>query len=235
MYQPSVHTQMTRYPIQLPVLYWRKTGTRTRAGAGWTRELSEEGATVELSERFEPQTLLRVRIQTDRGPIDMDAKIAWIAASAPLGAENYHGLTITQIAPDQLQALRDLLLPLSMVVHAGMRLTFKVAVTCRPKNSSGPPLRGQTGEVSRGGLLLRLPEAIAPSSVLVVTLQTGSGPLTLEGTIVWVQRPEARRAGELIDHGLRFTSTPWSVSLALGFLLAGKSLQCAEIPDRQGT
>jgi hypothetical protein len=177
---------------------------------------------VELAERFEPQTVLRVRLQTDRGPIDMEARIAWIAAPAPSGPENYHGLTITQIAPDQLQALRDLLLPLSMVVHAGMRLGFTVAVICRSKSSAGPLLKGQTGEVSRGGLLLRLPQTIPPGTVLEVTLQTDSGPLSLEGTIVWAQPSEVRISGELIDHGLRFTSSPWSVSLALGFLLAGK-------------
>lgn len=222
MSQPSVQRQLTRYPIQLPLLYWRNTGTRTRAGAGWTRELSEEGATVELAERCEPQTLLRIRLQTDRGPIDLEAKIAWIAASTPSAPENYHGLTITQIAADQLEALRSLLLPLSMVVHAGMRLRFDVAVTCRSKGPGGLLLRGHTGEVSRGGLLLRLPQAIPPGTVLEVTLQTGRGPLSLEGAIVWAQPSEARKSGELIDHGLRFTSSPWSVSLALGFLLAEK-------------
>ena len=220
---PSVHPQLARYPIQLPLLYWRRSEARTRAGAGWTRELSEEGATVELADRFEPQTVLRIRLQTDRSPIAMEAKIAWIVAATPSGPENYHGLTITQIAPDQLQALRDLLLPLSMVVHAGMRLSFNVAVTCRSKGSGGPVLRGQTGEVSRGGLLLHLPQPIAPGTTLEVTLQTDGGPLSLEGAIVWAQPSETRKAGELIDHGLQFTSTPWAVSLALGFLLTGKS------------
>lgn len=222
MTHPSVHPQSARYPIQLPILYWRKTGTRTRAGAGWTRELSEEGATAELAERFEPQTILRIRIQTDRGPIEMEAKVAWLAPSTPPDPENYHGLTFTQIAPDQLQALRDLLLPLSMVVHVGMRLAFDVPVTCRFKTPGGPLLRGQTGEISRGGLLLRLPDAVAPGTVLEITLHTGSGPLALEGAIVWAQPAEMRIPGEPIDHGLRFTSTTWSVSLALGFLLAGR-------------
>lgn len=222
MSDPSVQSKLTRYPIQLPLLYWRKSGARTRAGAGWTRELSEDGATVELAERFHPQTILRVRIQTDRGPIELEAKVAWIAAPTPAGPENYHGLTITQIATDQLQALRDLLLPLSMVVHAGMRLSLNVAVTCRAKNRSGPLIRGRTGEVSRGGLMLRLPQAMAPGTVLEITLHTGSGPLALEGAVVWAQPPEAQTPGELIDHGLRFTSSPWSVSLALGFIMAGK-------------
>jgi len=129
----SGRVQSDRYPIQLPLLYWRKTGTRTRVGAGWTRELGERGFTAELADRFEVETLLHVRIQTDRGPIEAEATIVWIGASAPAGAENYYGLTFTEIAPGPLQALRDLILPLSMVAHAGMRLAMDLSVTCRPK------------------------------------------------------------------------------------------------------
>ncbi len=221
MPHPPGQTRSTRYPIQLPLLYWRKTSERTRAGAGWTRELSEEGATVELAERLEPQTVLRVRIQTDQGPIETEAKVIWIGATAPPSAENYHGLAFTQIAPDQLQALQDLLLPLSMILHAGMRLPADFAVTCRSKSPGGPPLRGRTGEVSRGGLLLLLPQAIGRDTLVEITLHAPNGPITLEGSIVWVQAPESRKSGELIHHGVRFTSSTWSVSLALGFLLAG--------------
>jgi len=214
--------QSDRYPIQLPLLYWRKTGARTRVGAGWTRELGERGFTAELAERFEAETPLRVRIQTDRGPIETEAKIVWIGASTPAGAENYYGLTFTDIAPEALQALRDLILPLSMVAHAGMRLAMDLAVTCRPKNVGGSPIKGQTGEMSRGGMLLRLPRAIAPGTVLALTLHSSNGPLALEGAVVWRQTPEDQKPGELIDHGVRFTSSTWSVSLTLGFLLAGR-------------
>jgi hypothetical protein len=218
----SNRAQSNRFPIQLPLLYWRKSGVRTRVGAGWTRELGEGGFTAELAERFEVQTLLRVRIQTDRGPIDADARIVWIGVSAPAGAENYYGLTFTSIAPDDLQALRDLILPLSMVAHAGMRLAMTLSVTCRSKTGETLMLKGQTAEVSRGGMLLRLPQEIAPGTVLDFTIHSGNGPLALEGAIVWTQPSEERGVGELIDHGVRFTSSTWSVSLALGFLLGGR-------------
>ena len=218
----SGRAQSDRYPIQLPLLYWRKTGTRTRAGAGWTRELGEKGFTAELAARFDVDTLLHVRIQTDRGPIEAEATIIWIGASTPAGAENYYGLTFTEIAAGPLQALRDLILPLSMVAHAGMRLAMDLSVTCRPKNADGAPIKGQTGEMSRGGMLLRLPRVIAPGTVLDLTVHSGNGPLALEGAVVWTQAPEEQKPGELIDHGVRFTSSTWSVSLALGFLLAGR-------------
>jgi len=222
MTHQSPRAQSSRYPIQLPLLYWKKSGARTRVGAGWTRELGEGGFTAELADRFEVDTLLRVRIQTDRGPIEAEAKIVWIGASTPAGAENYYGLTFTDIAPEHLQGLRDLILPLSMVAHAGMRLAMTLSVTCRPKNAGGPPLKGQTGEMSRGGMLLRLPRAIPPGTVMDLTLHASNGPLALEGAVVWNQASEEQKRGALIDHGVRFTSSTWSVSLALGFLLAGR-------------
>jgi hypothetical protein len=175
-----------------------------------------------LAERFDVDALLRVRIQTDRGPIETEAKVVWIGASTPAGAENYYGLTFTHIAPQHLQVLRDMILPLSMVAHAGMRLAMNLAVTCRRKNAGGPPLKGQTAEMSRGGMLLRLPRPIDPGAVVELTIQSSNGPFALEGAIVWIQPPEEREPGELIDHGVRFTSSTWSVSLALGFLLAGR-------------
>ncbi len=219
MSQPTAQPRLTRYPMQLPLLYWRKAASRTRAGAGWTRELSAEGATVDLPERLPSQTLLRVRIQTDRGPIEAEAQVVWLADSAPAGAENLHGVVFTQLASEHLRALQDLLLPFSMVAHAGMRMAVDLAVVCKPQEPGGLPLRGRVGELSRGGLQLRLPQPLPPGTGIEITLHTGNGPLTLEGAIVWVQQPEQRKAGALIDHGARFTSSTWSVSLALGFLL----------------
>jgi hypothetical protein len=175
-----------------------------------------------LADRFDVDTLLHVRIQTDRGPIEAEATIIWIGASTPAGAENYYGLTFTELAAGPLQALRDLILPLSMVAHAGMRLAMDLSVTCRPKNADGAPIKGQTGEMSRGGMLLRLPRVVAPGTVLDLTVHSSNGPLALEGAVVWTQAPEDQQPGELIDHGVRFTSSTWSVSLALGFLLAGR-------------
>ncbi len=215
----TAQPRLTRYPIQLPLLYWRKADSRTRAEAGWTRELSADGATVDLSERLPSQTLLRIRIQTDRGPIDAEAQVVWLADSAPAGVENFHGLVFTQLAADHFRALQDLLLPFSMVAHAGMRMAVNLPVVCKPRAPGGLPLRGRVGEVSRGGLQLHLPQPLPPGTEIEITLHTGNGPLTLEGAIVWVQQPEQRKTGALIDHGARFTSSTWSVSLALGFLL----------------
>ena len=67
---PSEQRRFPRYPIQLPLLHMAIAPAQSIMGAGWTRSLSEGGATVELAERLRPQTALRVRLQTDRGAIE---------------------------------------------------------------------------------------------------------------------------------------------------------------------
>jgi hypothetical protein len=68
--------------------------------------------------------------------------------------------------------------------------------------------------------LLRLPEEMPVGSKLEVMLHTPPEPLTVSGEIVWVDPPEQRVPGELVNHGFRFTSLGSSLSVALGFLLA---------------
>jgi hypothetical protein len=86
-----------------------------------------------------------------------------------------HNLEFTQIDPGHLQALCDLLLPLSMVPHAGVRLPLDIPVSCRHKGRQGPVIKGRTGDVDRRGLLLRLPLGIPPGTPLALTLHTTKG------------------------------------------------------------
>ena len=80
----------------------------------------------------------------------------------------------------------------------------------------GASLPGRTRDVSRGGLLLRLPHPLPPETTLSLTLHTSHGPLGAEGTVVWVAPPEMRSPGGSVPHGVRFTAFPWPSLLALG-------------------
>ena len=214
------HRQFPRYPIQLPVLYKPKAPTASKVGAGWTRELSEGGACIELAERLRPQVSLAMRLRTDRGPIEVEAEVVWVGEPTPPSGAIPHGVVFTQVSPEQAQALRDLLLPLSMAPHAGVRLPVTLPVTCQPTSPNGPPLRGVTEDMSRGGLLLCLPEALPPGTSLEITFHTATAPLRVRGEIAWVEPPERRRSGAPIRHGVRFSTLDWTVSLHLGLLLA---------------
>lgn len=211
--------RLPRFAVHLPFLYTAQGPATTTVGAGWTRSLSEGGATVDLSERLRPQTQLRLRLQTDRGAIETDAEVVWNGGRAPETGGVIHGLTFTQIAPDQFQTLRSMFRPLSMMRCAGVRLPLDLPVTCHPKNPPGPPIQGRTANMNRGGLLLRLPRLLAPGTILEVSLHTPKEPLTVDGAVVWVEPHEIWTPGESIGHGFRFTALDSFTLLSLGLLL----------------
>jgi hypothetical protein len=188
---------------------------------GWTRNLSEAGACLELAEVLSPDTPLRLRLQTDRGAIEVEARVVWARAANPASGVFSHGVAFTQVAPDQRQALRDLLRSKSDVRHAGVRVPLDLAVTCQGvEGGAGDSIPGRTRDIGRGGLMLRLPQALPVGTRLRVTLHAPADLLTLEGTIVWIASQERRGRRDLIGHGLRFTVLDESISHSLGSLLA---------------
>jgi hypothetical protein len=51
---------------------------------------------------------------------------------------------------------------------------------------------------------------------LEITIHTPKGPIPAEGMVAWVAPPEERKPGELIQHGLRFTTLDFPTSLSFG-------------------
>jgi hypothetical protein len=214
------HRQHVRYSIRVPLLHNAKSSGTNHAGMGWTRNIGEGGACVELTERLQPDGPILIRLQTAKGAIELEAKVIWSKEATSEGDSILHGVAFTQIAPDQLASLRDLLRSRGPVRHSGVRLPLDVSVTCRPKDQAKGRVEGRTGDFGRGGLLLRLPEELPVGSKLEVTLHTPREPLTVSGVVVWVDPPEQRVPGDLVGHGFRFTSLGPSLSMALAFLLA---------------
>ncbi len=222
----TVKRQLPRYSIQLPVLHQPRAPAAGGKGVGWTHNLSEGGACVELDERLPVPSPLRLRLQTEGGAIEVEAEVVWEVEAQ--GAEEadpaergiLHGVAFSPLAPDQLQALRTLLASEAEERRAGVRLPLDLAVTCEAKGAGGSPVQGRTENMSRGGLLLRLSQVLPSGTVLELTLHPADGPVTAEGEIVWVEPPEKRTPSEPIRHGLRFTALGWSRSLSLALLLA---------------
>jgi hypothetical protein len=218
--QVELPIRYNRYLVRLPVVYRAEPPDSEHAGVGWTRNLSESGMCVELDERLRPDTVLSIRLQTDRGHIEAQAQVVW--AGEPTGIESGtpHGVVFTEMPPDQRQVLHDMLLPLSMVPHADVRLPLKIPITCQRKDQPGELMQGYTGNLSRGGILAYLPHAVPGGTVVAISLPTSKGTIRVEGTVTWVEPPGKRQQGQPIQHGLRFNFLSWSSSLLLGLLLA---------------
>jgi len=224
MRDPSERRQFRRYPVQLPLVHKSKNPGPIASGVGWTRDLSEGGACVELDRRLSAPAPLQVRLQTDRGAIDLEVQVVWELETregdaGPGKGGVLHGVAFSRLAPEQLQALRDLIQSQRQERRAAVRLPLDLAVTCRPKDPAGAPVQGRTQDMSRGGLLLRLSQDVPPGTLLELTLHPAGGPVTVGGEVVWVDPPEKRTPGEPIRHGLQFTALGVSAMMSLGLLL----------------
>ncbi|MEK6716642.1 MAG: hypothetical protein AAB253_06100 [candidate division NC10 bacterium] len=65
MPQCSVQRRFIRYTIVLPILHTMNGSAPARSGVGWTCNLSEGGACLELAERLKPSTPLSLLLRTD--------------------------------------------------------------------------------------------------------------------------------------------------------------------------
>jgi hypothetical protein len=210
-----------RYDLRLPVLYKRLGAGLGKAGIGWTRNLSMGGVCVDLDERLDLKMFLGVLFQTDHGPIEVEAEVAWAASAPGIDGGIGHGLEFRGLGPKQTQAMERLLAEIQPTVRTGHRLALDIGVTVIPRDRPGEVISGRTGNASRGGALLLLPQALGPGTLLTVRLQTSREPLRLDAAVIWVDPPEKRQPGKAIRHGVQFVSLDWSTSLALGLLLTG--------------
>lgn len=221
MTQWSAQRRFPRFPIVLPVLH-RPIDRTAAPGVGWTRNLGETGACLELAEWIEPGAALALRLRTDTGDIEIEAAVVWAGERGRRETGILHGVSFAQIGPEHHKALRELLRLKGHVRQAGVRLPVDLTVLCRNVAHDTGPIHGRTGDISRAGLLLRLPSPLPTGSTLEVTIQTSHGPLTAEGKIIWVDPPGQYVPGEPIRHGFRFTNVGWASELTLAMLLAGQ-------------
>ncbi len=227
--EAPVLRRFPRYPFQFPFLYRVHQGqasTPPRVDVGWTRHLSEGGAGVELGEPLSPGTPLTLLVQTPRGPLELQTQVVWTGKPLEAGGGILHGLAFTAADAKLLHALRNLFQvlnafqELSGAPRRGIRLPIATPAICQAKYPPGPLLQGRTGDISREGLLLLLPEVMAPGTVLAVTLESPLGPVRLEGVVAWRDTSARAALEEWVRHGVHLTSRDWAAAVVLGRLVA---------------
>jgi len=212
--------RLPRYPVQVPMVY-RKEAEPRQLGTGWTHNLSEHGVGVELDFSLRPWLLIGLRIATTYGPLDLRARVIWIG-SLQVGGGMLHGLEFRQVTPPQREFLADFVKLLQGQARVGVRFPLDLPARCQPMSPPGPSLQGRTGNISRGGAMLYLPQAMPVGSVLGVTVRAAAGSAELDGVIVWVDPPTTRAPGAPIRHGIEFILLDWPTALALSRVLAGR-------------
>ncbi len=176
MVEEAGRRRYPRYIVHVPFFYAPDVPWPAVLGAGWTRSLSEGGATVEVATRLRPGTPLRLLINAVRAPIEVEARTVWSGGrSADVGGV-VHGLTFDPMTPAQVQIVREMFHPPAFKRHSGIRIPLNVPVLCQPTHASGPPLHGRTENVSRSGFFLRLPDLVPPATALRVSLFAATTP-----------------------------------------------------------
>ncbi len=194
--------QSPRVSIQLPLRHTLLASPLARTGTGWTRNLSEGGACIELPEALAAGSRLRLQVQTEQGEIAAVAAVVWAAASPDEGSRMCHGVLFTRITRSQRQLLR-VLLQAHKTRHNGARLSADLPMSYWTRDHPRSVRSGRIENVSWGGLLLSLPERRPPGTRLEITWQLAGEQLTVQGTIVWVEPRKLRAA---IRHGFHYPS-----------------------------
>jgi hypothetical protein len=208
-----------RYQIQLPVLQ-KRTPTASRVEVGWTRDLSEGGACLDLPSRLPALARIWLRLQAERGSIELEARVAWSGEPPAPGRAAAHGVAFLEASAAQRLALHEMLAARKQASESGVRLLLDLPVTCRSGSEPGRQLRGRTVELSRGGVLLLIDRSLPAGTSLDVLLHTPRGSLIAKGVVVWADVSGEDRAGAPVQHGLRLTSLGWTTPLVLGLVLA---------------
>lgn len=211
--------QFPRHALQFPIRYLAPGADSAHLQTGWTRDLSEGGLALELNERLPPATRLRVWLFTERGSLPVEGEVVWEVSTPQTAGGVLHGVAFTSLTPAQVEELRRLTSPEELGRRAGPRFSVNHPITCRLQEGQAGPVDGEAGNVSRGGLLLRMTLALPLGTTIAFSLPTPQGAITGTGEVDWVEAPEGHAPGEPIHHGLRFTALGWTDACALAVLV----------------
>jgi PilZ domain-containing protein len=212
-----------RYQIVLALAYTTTSeGAQIpEAGSGWTRNLSETGACLELPEALAPGTPLSLVLRTEGDRLTLAARVGWVAHPSLPEGRTLHGIIFPQLTPDQRQGLQALLRREGDWEARVNRIPAALSAQCRIIGAPGTPLSGWTGDLSQEGCSLLLPDRLPVGTRVEVTLVAPRGDFTAEALVVWAEALERGRPGHLTRHGVRFTNPTLLRDLLIGFLLEG--------------
>jgi hypothetical protein len=179
-----------RYALRFPVAYL-KLGQEEACptGAGWTEDLGERGACLKLPCALHLGWRLGLVIFAEPEVVEAEAVVVWVRAG---GQRNFyfHGVEFTHLTPAYYESL------LKALPQEG---SLQRRVTQRF------PIKLPTGNISRSGAMIFLPQRIPPRTRVELTLYA-SQPDRIRGRVRWVAHSSDDSG--LIRHGIEFLRGP---------------------------
>ncbi|MFQ5839423.1 MAG: PilZ domain-containing protein [Candidatus Methylomirabilales bacterium] len=194
-----------RHPIQVPVLY-RRLDLEDPAGAdiGWSMDLSEGGARLDLRALVRVGSRLGLVLFTHPEAVEAEARVIWTRKQDYDAV--HHGVEFLYLPSTHFTALLKAFPQEHSVRQRAIRLPITLPAQCRAPCEGLPPLRGWTGDISRTGVLLFLPRQLPLNTEAEVTLEDARGKLRLPGRVRWVDG--SRNGMGPIRHGIEFLQPP---------------------------
>lgn len=193
---------------------------------GTAKNVSEGGLLLELSEALPLSTHLDLLIDLGQRAIRADGEVVWMKPTEG-GRSFHHGIHLLRLDAEDGQAWFAFLAKLERAPkRTRARLSAEVPVVCRPHGAPSKALEGRTLNVSEGGTMMKLPEALPLTQPVALTFQTLKGPMTIGARVVWVEPGHAREEG--IAHGFCFTGPANEEGFLLDLLITSFLNQAGE-------
>jgi CheY-like chemotaxis protein len=197
-----------RYLIQLPLYHQRGRSSSQRVGVGWTRNLSEGGACIELAEPFDVSAQIHLVLQTYLGGVRLRCQVVWREMAAGTGRV-LHGVKFLDLSAGCRLVLQQMLRVSSTQPHSLLRRDWEVPLVCTVRGTQGPSWDGRTGNIGQHGLLVHLPQELSVGTPVDLTCGTpNDGPINLEGRIAWVEAREGLAGRGTTKHGIWIPQFP---------------------------
>ena len=191
-----------RYLVQLPLYYQRGRSSRQGVGVGWTRNLSEGGACIELAEPFDVSAQIQLGLQTYLGGVKLQCQVVWRDMAAASGRV-LHGVQFLDLSAGCRLVLQQMLRVSSAQPHSLLRRAWEVPLVCTVQGSPGRSCDGRTGNIGQHGLLAHLPEDLpVGTSVDLRCEPPDDGPVILEGRVAWAEARDGSTRRATTQHGI---------------------------------
>lgn len=205
-----------RYQVVVPAVFTAQLPRGPHAGSGWTRDLSETGACLELRERVPPGTHLTVVLELAAACAAMEARVVWSQTDGGDGPV-LHGIVFAPGPNDPPPALASLLERLRQEPAATARVPAALPVRCVRLDGAERAVQGWTSDIGHGGCCLLLPDTLPVGTPVDVVLSAPRGELTARGTVMWSTAASGGR--QLCGHGVRFTQPAAGKDVLLALML----------------
>ncbi|MBI2081821.1 MAG: PilZ domain-containing protein [candidate division NC10 bacterium] len=192
-----------RYEAGLPVICRAATSPEEGIPSliGMTWNVSQGGLEAELP-AAPPEGTLDLLLRVGDRAVAARGRVAWLRPTAE-GVRC--GFAFTGMEPIYATVWEAFLAQQGgPTPRRYVRLNIDLPITCRPLGVPGVVLTGRLGNISDGGMLVRLPAPMEPAQEVEVSLTSPQTPLTVTAAVAWTDGAPLPDGAGLIRHGLRF-------------------------------